>query len=78
MHILLPYRPQRWVDRLSRQESGETHPRWTKAKICAKGESNPRHSYIFAMAKLYFTTKPLALVVEGSGPPSLYNQQGAL
>ena len=32
--------------------------------MCAKGESNPRHSYIFGMAKLYFTTKPLAQPME--------------
>ena len=40
-----PAQPRRW-----REEQ----------KMCAKGESNPRHSYIFGMAKLYFTTKPLA------------------
>ena len=32
----------------------------TKIRPCAKGESNPRHSYVIQMAKLYFTTKPLA------------------
>ena len=32
----------------------------TKIRRCAKGESNPRHSYVIQMAKLYFTTKPLA------------------
>ena len=46
------------------------------AKKCAKGESNPRHSYIFGMAKLYFTTKPLAHVVDKHRRSVLYNPIG--
>ena len=49
---------------------------WAQKKKCAKGESNPRHSYIFGMAKLYFTTKPLAHVVDKQSQSVLYNPIG--
>ena len=58
------------------QEPGLSVSSKTEQKMCAKGESNPRHSYIFAMAKLYFTTKPLALADDGHRKVSLLIRGG--